>query len=372
MPADGGRFFVDDEPLLALRLRDFLERMARDLDAQPWKRGAVALVLAGGYGRGEGGVFRPTEEAPAELYNDLEFFLFLKAEADASAAASWCERWEKSGSAELGIDVEFKRDAARVLRDGSPTMFWHDLLQGHRTVWGDAGLLAGAATRLRDPKKLPASEATRLLFNRGSGLWFARLKLETGRSADHGFIQRNHQKARLALGDAVLALSGWHHGLCEERARRIAAGGFDTPPDWERIKEWHREGVAFKLRPRHRDYTASELAATQAELTAAWIEVFLWVESRRLGTRFFGATEYSAYRLRLFPENRVWKNIALHIRDRLKRGEALPGWTDYPRGALQRALVAVLANGRDAGVDYLGVRPADFPASYARWWARYN
>lgn len=374
MPTATGAFFVDDEPALAARLADFLGRLARDLDAQTWRDGAAALVLAGGYGRGEGGVFRATEDAPAELYNDVEFFLFLKPGADASAAAGWCEGWEKSGTAELGIDVEFKRDAAGVLRDGAPTMFWHDLLQGHRVVWGDAGLLAGAPQRLRDAAGLPATEATRLLFNRGSGLWFARVKLERGRAEDGGFIQRNHQKARLALGDAVLALAGRHHGLCEERGRRIAAGGFDTPPGWARIVAWHAEGVAFKLRPRHRERTAAELATAQDELTAAWLAVFLWVEGRRLGETFLEAADYAECRGRLFPETPVWRNVALHARDRLKRGEALPmgGWTDYPRATLQRALVAALAGGAEAGAPCIGVTDTDYPAAYARWWGRYN
>ncbi len=366
------RFFVDDEPALAARLENFLARLAADLEAQPWRAGAVTLVLAGGYGRGEGGVFRAADGAEAEFYNDLEFFLFLGPGADAGAAARWCEGWEKSGTAELGIDVEFKRDAAEVLRSGAPTMFWHDLLQGHWVVWGDGRLLADAPARLRDPAGLPADEATRLLFNRGSGLWFARGRLEGGDVKDQGFIERNHQKARLALGDAVLALAGRHHGLCEERARRIAAGGFETPPGWAKITAWHAEGVAFKLRPRHRARGVAELAAAQAELTAAWLEVFLWVEGRRLARSFVVPTDYAEADGRLFPSTPVLRNLALHLRDRLKRGEALPGWTDYPRAALQRALVAALAEGAAAGARRLGVAAADFAAAYLRWWGRYN
>ena len=365
-------FFVDDEPALAARLEDFLTRLARDIEVQSWHAGAAALVLAGGYGRGEGGVFRAAEGASAELYNDLEFFLFLKTGADTKAAAVWCERWEKSGTVELGIDVEFKRDAASVLRTGSPTMFWHDLLQGHRMVWGDASLLADAPARLRDPAVLPASEATRLLFNRGSGLWFSQGRLIAGRAEDTGFIERNHMKARLALGDAVLALSGAHHGLCEERAKRIATGGFATPPSWARIVEWHAEGVAFKLRPRHRAVCVGGLAGAQTELTSVWLETFLWVEGRRLGVTFTSASDYAEFGGRLFPESPRWRNEALHLRDRLRRGEALPRATDYPRAALQRALVTALSGDVFAASRRMGISSDDFAPVYARWWARYN
>jgi hypothetical protein len=372
--SDAARFFVDEEPALAARLEDFLGRLGGDLGSRPWSAGVVALVLAGGYGRGEGGVFRAAEGAVAEFYNDLEFFLFLGPGADAAEAARWCEGWEKSGTAELGIDVEFKREAAGVVAVGEPTMFLHDLVQKHRLVWGDARLLADAPARLRDPAAVPASEATRLLFNRGSGLWFARQRLEAGRVEDFGFVERNHMKARLALGDAVLALAGRHHGRCEERGRRIAAGGFETPPGWAKIVTWHAEGVAFKLRPRHRAKDAATLAAAQAELTAAWLEVFLWVEGRRLGRSFATPTDYAAGGGRLFPATPRLRNVALHARDRMKRGEALPigGWMDYPRAALQRALVAALAGGAEAGARRLGVAEEEFAAAYARWWGRYN
>jgi len=75
---------------------------------------------------------------------------------------------------------------------------------------------------------------------------------------------------------------------------------------------------------------------------------------------------------RLFPSTPVLRNLALHLRDRLKRSETLPGWTDHPRAALQRALVAALAEGAAAGARRLGVAEADVAAAYARWWGRYN
>lgn len=369
-----GPYFAEHEPELAGRLGGYLARLGRDLERQVWKHGVAALVLAGGYGRGEGGVFRAEEGAAGTLYNDLEFFLFLKPSADTGAAAEWCALHEKQGTRELGIDVEFKRDAEGVLQQGRPTMFFHDLLQGHRLVWGDPGLLYGARPELRDAAALPAEESTRLLFNRGSGLWFARERLEQEGAKELGFIERNHMKARLAMADAVLALAGRHHGLCEERARRIAAGGFPTPPAWSRLVSWHAEGVAFKLRPRHRAKDPAPLRLAQVELTATWLEVFLWVESRRLGRTFAAASDYAAGGGRLFPETPPLRNLALHIRDRLGRGEALPrsGWLDYPRATLQRALVAALAGGGADGARRLGVVDTDFPGAYARWWSRYN
>lgn len=372
----GPRYFVEDEPALAARVDAFLKKLGDDLGAQAWSAsGAQALLLAGGYGRGEGGVFRESEGATAQLYNDLEFFLFLKPGCDDAAAAGWCAGWEKSGTAELGIDVEFKRLPASAVLAAAPTMFLHDLVLGNRPVWGDAGFLNDAPASLRDPAALPPEEVTRLLFNRGSGLWFARTRLAgaTG-EADGGFVERNHMKARLALGDAVLASSGGHHPLCLERARRIAAGGFPVPRGWERIAAWHAQGVAFKMRPRHAHPGTDALKQAQEELTRAWLDVFLWTEGLRLGREFPSPADYTQASRRLFPREPLPRNVALHLRDRLRRGEALPvaRWTDYPRAALQRALVASLSGNAAGAARSIGAAPDAYAPAYARWWARYN
>lgn len=370
----GSRYFVETEPELAATLDRFLARLAADLGAQPFSRGVAALVLAGGYGRGEGGVFRPAEAGRAELYNDLEFFVFVRDRATAAALAAWCHRWERDGTAELGLDVEFKRLPADVLASAEPTMFYFDLLQGHRVVWGDAGILANAPAALRDPARIPLSEPVRLLFNRGSGLLFARWRLAERPDDADGFVERNHAKARLALADAVLAAAGRHDGSCRERARRIVEADFPKPPDFSRLQQWHADGVQFKLRPRHRHPGAAALAEENRELTAAWLNVFLWLESRRLGTELRQGADYLRLPGRLFPQSSPGRNFLLHARDRARRGAALPHWLDYPRAALQRALVAAhSANlGETMAAKCIGETAAAWRDSYRRWWSFYN
>ena len=67
-----GGYFLENEPALAERLDDFLGKLAERLAAPPAASAVAALVLSGGYGRGEGGVFRGLDGVAA-LYNDLEF-----------------------------------------------------------------------------------------------------------------------------------------------------------------------------------------------------------------------------------------------------------------------------------------------------------
>lgn len=370
----GSRYFLETEPELTAKLDRFLARLAADLGDQPFCRGVAALVLAGGYGRGEGGVFRATEHGQAELYNDLEFFVFARDRAIEAPLAAWCHRWERDGTTELGLDVEFKRLPADALAAAEPTMFYFDLLQGHRVVWGDAGILANAPAALRDPAGIPLSEPVRLLFNRGSGLLFARWRLAERPDDADGFVERNHAKARLALADAVLAAAGRHDGLCRERARRIAATDFSTPEIFSRLQQWHADGVQFKLQPRHRHPGAAALAEENRELTAAWLNVFLWLESRRLRTDLRRGADYLAQPGRLFPRASPVRNFLLHARDRVRRGAALPEWFDYPRAALQRALVAAhsVDLGETMAAKCIGEAAAAWRDSYRRWWSFYN
>lgn len=376
-----GVYFGEDEPALARRLDEYLDGLSRRLNESAAASGCLALVLSGGYGRGEGGVFR-AEDGVAQLYNDLEFYLFTRSDQIPADVVSWCHQEERDGTEELGIDVEFKCLGIEALRQGEPSMFYYDLLQGNQLVWGQADWAAGMNPDLLATELIPWSEATRLLFNRGSGLFYSRCALAMGdERIDDGFVQRNHAKARLALGDAALVANGQYHYFCRERGERVAAGLKEVPPDWERLQAWHAEGVAFKLQPRHHKTNKEDLIKTQHELANAWIRTFLWLEGLRLERTFGDEDSYRTYGGRLYPETPRMRNILLRVRDLKSRGGALGGWTDYPRAALQRALVELIAPGHEPDVETVaallatkssGKRWWEMESDYARWWAYYN
>ncbi len=375
-----GVYVVEDEPALAQRLDLYLNQLARKLDSSVAASSTVALVLSGGYGRGEGGVFRGADGL-AQLYNDLEFYLFTRSDHVPAEVTAWCQREEHDGTALLGIDVEFKCLGIGALREGEPSMFYYDLLQGHQLIWGAAHWSRDVPSVLREADAIPLHEATRLLFNRGSGLLFSRCALSQGdERVANGFVQRNHAKARLALGDAVLTANGRYHHFCRERGQRVAAGLDRVPPDWARLQAWHAAGVKFKLQPRHQKMDTDDLQAAQAELAAAWSGTFRWLEGLRLETTFPDAASYTRYPGRLFPETPAVRNILLRLRDLKSRGGALGHWTDYPRGELQRILISLVEPGevpdmarwlrRLGGGEVGGWRGLE--QGFTRWWNHYN
>ena len=131
------------------------------------------LALAGGYGRGEGGVLRENgQDLPC---NDMEFFVFIRGSTlinDRLFKAALHQLGESLSHA-VGLEVEFKILSTTRLSRSPVSMFYHDLVMGHRWIIGGDNLVAGCE-HPRDASRIPLHDATRLLFNRCSGLLFAK------------------------------------------------------------------------------------------------------------------------------------------------------------------------------------------------------
>ncbi|MGE9293387.1 MAG: hypothetical protein ACQKBW_07225 [Puniceicoccales bacterium] len=290
-----------------------------------------ALVLGGGYGRGEGGV-GGTDEEPC-LFNDLDYFLFTDAHNDARIY-EWIQEVEREESAKLGIDVEITCVAPGDRHSVSTSMMFHDLAVGHYVVIGPEDYFAKFMQGV-DAAQIVPDEAIRLLWNRGTGLFYARERLSCGQDA--AFVQRNHMKASLALGDAILCFNGHHNAFCQKR-RELLPQEEDSLID-EEILSLHAEGVAFKLRPILEDKSPAEMEQDNTRLRQLWMRVYLELESRRLGVTFTTPGQYASYHAKLYPGASTLRTLLLALRDRLKRGGFLRPINDYPRGALMRALV---------------------------------
>lgn len=328
-----------------------------------------AVILGGGYGRAEGGVCLDSS-GRSTLFNDLDYFIFTNTPGDPVLLAA-VKEWEARESHLLGIDVEGKCLPESDVRQASQSMMFFDLVSGHRVVLGPEDFLAPYQS-LADPRQIDPVEATRLLWNRGSGLYFALCDLHAGQNLDR--VHRNQSKAKLALGDAWLTIRGQYRALAQERNQCLHAA-VEVDPE---ILELHDIGLEFKLRPTPVP-GLEELQATQRNLVALWLKHYLEVESIRLGHPFDSPVAYARFSGRLYPETAYLRNLLLALRDRLKRGGVLRPLGDYPRGALHRALVLLLSGDAEAMCpsirNYLGAegaRPLDFSVAYQRWWALYS
>lgn len=369
--ADGRRFTLDGDDGLERRLAQACARALSGVRGLVPERRLEALLLGGGYGRGEGGVrVTPVGDEP---YNDLEFYVAIRGSRLVNEARY------RPGLAALahilarqsGVEIEFKITSRRHLASSGPSMYLYDLLAGHRRLWGPPDCLTGC-DRHALPRRLPVAEATRLLMNRATGLLLARCRLE-GESSDEesiDFVHRNIAKAELACGDALLTACGRYHWSCRERRRRLEeiASGRDRRPflplaeagglGWTRLgaplptsrwltrlTEHHAAGVRFKLHPGACPEDRPALARRHAEVTQLTLETWLWVESRRLGTSFLSARSYAEHPSDKWPEGSRLRNLALNLRagprPSLFHASGPPLWR-HPRGRALAALALLL------------------------------
>ena len=362
------RYFSGSYPSLLNKLEAHFTRVRQSFPAQ-LKPQLEALILGGGYGRGEGGVAGP-EETPS-LFNDLDYFLFTR-KPHHPALNAWVRQMEREESEQLGIDVEVKCLPPQALDFATDTMMFHDLVTGHHVVLGPQDYLEGYRTQL-DPARLDPLEAIRLLWNRGSGLFFARESLVS--KNDYGFVYRNHQKAALALGDAILCFNGHHDASCLRRKELLEQ--HNDPLLDEEIRLLHAEGVAFKLRPTIEGQLHDATYTLNHRLRILWTHIYLSLESRRLGQSFSSPAAYAAYGGKLFPAISTPRALMLAIRDRLKRGGCLHPINDYPRGALMRGLT--LLNAEEADWEKISAHLPETAHNLSRareiyepWWMHYS
>ncbi len=351
---------------LQSKLDEHFER-TRDHFAKLGPKRPEAIVLGGGYGRGEGGVTEDSTGQP-HFFNDLDYFLFTDSSDDKELVAAVHE-WEQFESSQMGIDVEGKCLPKDDLRQTAESMMFYDLVAGHTIIHG-ADDFFKAYSALANPKTIEAVEATRLLWNRGTGLLFARVDL--AEEQDLSVVHRNQSKAKLALGDALLTLQGKYRPFARERHQLLSElEGLD-----ERILKLHALGVEFKLQPTICP-ELKELHSTQEELTELWLDCFLKVESSRLGCEFDSPEAYAMYSGKLYSNYQTLKNLSLSFRDRIQRGGCLHPVLDYPRGALQRALVLLLKSEPkwDQMSCHLGSKLSDLRTAvevYKKWWHYYS
>ncbi|WOO42017.1 hypothetical protein [Rubellicoccus peritrichatus] len=359
-------FFPAEHPSLEAKLEAHFARARNGAESKLGKS-ATALILGGGYGRGEGGVVTNRNDGTESLFNDLDYFLFTES-PDTPSVESWRTIFEKEESKALGIDVEVKALPAKDAHSSINSMMFTDLIHGHYSVWGDPSFLLKLKPNC-NPNNLPLIEATRLLWNRGTGLYFARCELE--RNGEANFIERNLNKLKLALGDAWLILNGKYAPHVRTRAELLDQTNIDS--DFEVLKEWHRKGVIFKFQPEVQTRSKEERYADINKLSTVWLKLFLQIETKRLSTQFTVADQYATYSKQLFPGSGIMRNCALAIRDELKRGSHLRPFTDYPRGALMRALVLLLSERQDSNPEkYFSKINGTLETDYLRWWAHYS
>lgn len=243
-----------------------------------------ALILGGGYGRGEGGVY--LVDGKSRVYNDYDFFVIVPSRSIFRRKKLMAALLEVKAEMEprCGIHIDFSPPMPLPTLPNLPyELMFMELKEGHHVVIGPPDILATMPDY--DVAHPPLHECARLFMNRGVGLLLAREKLEIGEplnSDDHEFVVRNIRKGQLAMGDSLLFLNGCYSASYVERRTRFFSLDLSQTPDAELLSRYYAEAIQFKLRPRHAIPANHTLRSWHEEVTSFYERMFLWFERQRL------------------------------------------------------------------------------------------
>jgi hypothetical protein len=341
----------------------------------------VALVLAGGYGRGEGG-YRMSGEAFLP-YNDYDYFVVV----DGSRSAARRIAHELGAVAHaleerVGVEVDFALLRASRLPRLEFTLMYAELQHGHRITCGRDDALS--VMRPMPIDRIPLSEFTRLMLNRGSLLLMNQAQLSDGgpRTADElEQFSRYLDKALLACADARLAATGRYDPSYVVKRRRLESLRWSGSRDFLRRYDRAlaaRTGRRWSLAP-------EEASSAQALVVADWLESLAELETSRLGKlpewdRYasarigkgqsaagaLGVLRNVAVTMRDFGPGEVFRNAAWALRyPRERLISVLPGLLQPDLGIPGAAIAEALS--QPPGLDR-----ATLAERFLGYWARYN
>ena len=342
-----------------------------------------ALVLIGGYARGEGG-YRYVEGKP-EPYNDYDYFVVV-GDMDPASLRSLKRRLEDLGhalTARVGVEVDLAVLEEESLPRAEYSLMHAEMLWGHRVIAGDADILK------RMPSMpvcgLPLAEFTRLMLNRGSLLLINRDALLNG-GVDEP--QQREQfmkylfKAVLACGDSRLAMADQYHPSYDEKRRRLQgvhwAGQEGFLPQYDMA-------LQAKFHPAYHQYAGVDLEHWLRQVTRLWLETLADLEAARLGSCASSWAEYASPAVCKGQSAAGWRGLVRSIGVTLRDYGPLelltnPRWSlRYPRERLISILPGLLGEPELVHVSQLsralgrsvGGGRQEMTRSYLEQWHRY-
>lgn len=206
-------FSKSADPRVERLVAEALEGIRASFAASPESASVRAVVLGGGYGRGEGGA--TPDGMP---YNDMDFFVVMNGKKPSPGFRKLLDGISAEWRGKLSIDIDFCCvKSLKALYKDADTLMIQELFAGCKVVFGDGHIFDDAPRR--PFSGLPWTEAARLLLNRGAGLLFARQCASDPAEAD--FVRRNLHKAALGCGDAILIVHRDYRGTGTERLEAL-------------------------------------------------------------------------------------------------------------------------------------------------------
>lgn len=348
-----GKYTLRGSAELDARIDADCARVGAALGAAPDAALYRALVLIGGYGRGEGTPF--IVDGEQRPFNDYDFVVVTTSmdRAGRARALVGLRELERRTTAEVGLPVDLCPYPENTLPSCEFSLLNYEMKYGHRIVWGDPRALDALPAYPHD--RIPRREGTRLLMNRGKLLLDIRRALRAGPpgSGDEQIRWWKFlMKAWLAFGDCALLIRGAYDIRYTVKKERILEPAAVAPPDAEIIAAGYRDAIALKEWGDYGPLAARDLAAEFERVRRLYVRFLRWYETQRLGADCSTSGAHLSAIARADRECSMTKAQVLNLT--VLRGGAFAAgpaaFTSHPRARLYAALPELLSDaGPDAG-----------------------
>lgn len=337
-----------------------METIVKALDNSQLAEHYLAVVLLGGYGRGEGTPFirssnksrennetADEESVVQEPFNDYDLVVVVDRLNDAVRAD--LKHYENELTANIGLPVDLYPYLRSELSRCEFSLLNYELKYGHMVISGPENILAEMPDYRREA--IPLSEGTRLLLNRGKLLLDIKRRISRGGKLDEEVRTRFIKflfKANLAMGDCALLIEGLYDISYARKNTLVCEAEMDGLDVRQAVVDGYRRAIAFKEWGDFRDLAELDVAEEFERVRSLFIKFYHWYESKRLG----GECEnpFDHYRLLYLKANECgWMKAAIYNILWLKgRFFKLRAWQAASHPRLRMYAVMPLLIGRDS------------------------
>jgi len=326
----------------------------------------VAVILGGGYGRAEGGVFLDGDSE--SLFNDYDLFVIVR-----NISKKKIEQYQSAlhdigeGLGEkMGIDVDFgPLKTPAHLKNAPFWLVYYELKYGHRVIYGDSDVLSVMPDW--DGNDIELMEGLKLLLNRAVGLILSGKKIEEGLSCpeDNEFVVRNIFKAIMAIGDVFLMMQKSYNYSYQKRLQLMEEYKENDVISRLNLYGQYCKAMNYKLQPSREIINSTELRELLTE-TIRKFELMYYLAFEAYykidlvdKRKYFKCIESSSIHWGKYDQ--IAKNALLNLRDCGLKNFSLQWYLRYPRYRLFYTLPFFIFGNKDLSNDdvckALSVRP---------------
>ncbi|MFX0196118.1 MAG: hypothetical protein ACFFCW_08350 [Candidatus Hodarchaeota archaeon] len=289
------KYTLYDDIRIDQKIENDMRKIVNTIIAKFGKDKIEAIILTGGFGRGEGSVL--LKNGNPIPFNDYDVAVVPKeTKLNKKCMASISQQLAR----DLSIDeVSLWIIKKLHLKKRPLSISSYEMKMAHQVLYGNLDILTMMPHY--ESRKLPLIQATILLYNRGIDLLKARKYLDTNPDwVGMTFLINAINKIFLAIGESILILNNSYHYSYQERKKLLLKSKL-IPFNDRSIIPLFNQAVDFKLRPNIQEFSNLDLKAK-------------WFYAKNLHERYFRFIEEE----RLMRQINDWQQY-LPILDRYQR-----------------------------------------------------